>query len=667
MGPYRLYIPVLLMLLLVSACGGGSGDGSVPDASGTARSAGVVGYAGVLDPAQLPVLKQGTTAHQVSSYDRSGGNIDFGDGPMGYSVLYEEGGRFFILDEAGPGIVTRFWLTYFEASAAGEDPTLLVGDVRVEVDGRSEGDVLLRDYFSGSEPEAPFPLAAGPERNSGAYYSYRQIAFRERIRISVSDPLNYYHLGFHRLAPDVFDQWLDSYGDIGAADAREALLAGRRAVAFDRQSTEGELEPGESATVFDLPGPARVTALEIDFEELDAALARDVWISITWDGAAEPQVEAPIAFLFGVPEGGAHDSYPAWASGKGSYGLYLPMPYEESAKIRFENRSTLATVPASRWRLETEPMSADAPAWGYLSARLRISFVGSEDPRDVLVLDARGTGHLVGTVMNKGCDGECLFIGFGLGHFEGDERIFVDESPSPSFHGTGAEDYFNAGLYYLGAPFQLPTHGLTRLVLDPDARGVVNRAAVYRWHVLDPIPFNRRLRFTIEHGPLNDMPVRFESLPFVYLRPEATWRGPVDTIDLSSAADRQQHGYSDAAEVAEVDSSFPGSLPGRRSTNLVRYNLDPIRFRLSVNGASRGIRLRRLLDAAQSGQEALVYVDGTLAGTWLDSDANTFERWRESAFEIEPALTTAKVSIEIRLEPVSEAPFSAARYEAFAY
>ena len=662
------WVLVVFAMVVQVACGGsGSGDvGGAPD--GSPRSAGVLGYASLVDFSQLATLKEGVSAHQVSSYDRSGGNRDFGEGPTGNSVLYEEDGRFFVLDEAGPGIVTRFWMTFFGARAAIDDPTALRGDIHIEVDGQTTTRVLLREYFSGDDPASPFPLASGPDLSGGGYISYRQLPFRERIRISVSNPLDFYQIVCHRLAPDVFDEWVQVYGALDAEQAAAVLSDPPRPVGRDRVHDQVELAPGESATIFALAGPARVVALDLDLDRSFEGERREAWISITWDDAPEPQVSAPIDFLFAVPEGGTIDSFPVRAVSGESYGIYFPMPFETSATVRLENRSRDAVFPRSSWRLSTEALASDAPRWGHFHASLRSSRRAADDPRDVVVLDTRGIGHLVGTVMLKACDGECTFVGFGFGHLEGDERILVDDASSPAFHGTGAEDYFNSGFYYLGGPYQLPTHGNTSFDFVPDAEGFTNRAAVYRWHLTDPIPFNRRLRFTIQHGPVNDMPVRFDSVAFYYRRPHPSWTGPIDRLDLGSAVDRDRHEYEDGvARVEQIESGFPGERSSDLLSHEVRYSDGAIHFRIDVSESARGIRLRRLFDASTGGQVATVFVDGEPAGVWLSSDSNEFHRWGESVFEIPPRMVRGRDFIQLRLEPETGVPFSAALYEAFAY
>jgi hypothetical protein len=101
--------------------------------------------------------------------------------------------------------------------------------------------------------------------------------------------------------------------------------------------------------------------------------------------------------------------------------------------------------------------------------------------------------------------------GRSLGFLEGDERVFVDGETTPSIVGTGTEDYFSAGWYFDTGPRAAPYHGVT--IKDT----LAGRISAYRWHVEDPIPFARSLRFTIEHGATNETRgVDYTSVAFWY-------------------------------------------------------------------------------------------------------------------------------------------------------
>ena len=94
--------------------------------------------------------------------------------------------------------------------------------------------------------------------------------------------------------------------------------------------------------------------------------------------------------------------------------------------------------------------------------------------------------------------------------------IFIDRDDErtwpPDMHGTGSEDYLcqawgmqNVNHQYSGMPYWD----------DPD---YVNKGkvCVYRYHIVDPIPFEKNIRISIEHGHANDRTDDFSSVTYWY-------------------------------------------------------------------------------------------------------------------------------------------------------
>ena len=76
---------------------------------------------------------------------------------------------------------------------------------------------------------------------------------------------------------------------------------------------------------------------------------------------------------------------------------------------------------------------------------------------------------------------------------EGDDFFWVDGEKYPSIEGTGSEDYFNDawGLHVNDAPY----YGVT----VAEGTGLGSRMTAYRWHLVDPVPFQKSLKVEIEH------------------------------------------------------------------------------------------------------------------------------------------------------------------------
>src|SRR5262249_57751809 len=115
--------------------------------------------------------------------------------------------------------------------------------------------------------------------------------------------------------------------------------------------------------------------------------------------------------------------------------------------------------------------------------------------RDMTLLDFRGSGKLVGTVINFGAVGNTL---------EGDPRIYLDDSRTPQIAVTGTEEWGMGGDYWQnGRQVSLPLAGLPSSQDNPPGADR-DGAAEYRFLVADSVPFNRHIVVTWEHGEANE-------------------------------------------------------------------------------------------------------------------------------------------------------------------
>lgn len=189
------------------------------------------------------------------------------------------------------------------------------------------------------------------------------------------------------------------------------------------------------------------------------------------------------------------------------------MPFERSFSVSVQNNGSDAV------RLDVSLTYEAREVDGLLTFgahRNERSMDGSDD--DFEVLDMEGRGHVVGTSMVLCCTGDCSYgLAPRFGHLEGDERIWIDGAQGPQLHGTGSEDYFNSGYYYAGGPYQRPTHGMPYQLDDSRLdNGAFDCTTQYRLHITDPIPFQRSIRFTLEHGPVSDFATYFTSVAYFY-------------------------------------------------------------------------------------------------------------------------------------------------------
>ena len=95
---------------------------------------------------------------------------------------------------------------------------------------------------------------------------------------------------------------------------------------------------------------------------------------------------------------------------------------------------------------------------------------------------------------------------------EGDDMIFIDgESWPPQLHGTGTEDYVNMA-WCPTQEYHAPYHG----IILPGKDNWKDKITYYRYHIQDPVMFEKSVRVTIEHGHNNHRSDDWSSTAYWY-------------------------------------------------------------------------------------------------------------------------------------------------------
>jgi hypothetical protein len=245
--------------------------------------------------------------------------------------------------------------------------------------------------------------------------------------------------------------------------------------------------PGETTVLADLQGPGAITHLWITVADSEFGWPRLLRLRVYYDGSTTPSVDAPLGDFFAVGHGFERPVQSAMVrdSSEGrSRNSYWPMPFRKSCRVTITNEGR-RRVSNLYYHVDWEKLpslSADTP---YFHAHYRQALPSSGGtPYEVLRL--QGRGHYVGTVFSV-LQAEAGWFG------EGDDHFFVDGEPSSSIQGTGTEDYFN------DAWSLHVSEGAFSGVPLAEGTGLGSRMTAYRWHLLDPIPFRKELRFEIEH------------------------------------------------------------------------------------------------------------------------------------------------------------------------
>jgi len=198
--------------------------------------------------------------------------------------------------------------------------------------------------------------------------------------------------------------------------------------------------------------------------------------------------------------------------GKG-FNCWFPMPFSKGARITVENQGQWECEAFyyyidyeehvklegdfgcfhATWNREnpTEGISeADLDNSTWLFKGVNLDGIGN-----YVLLEANGKGHYVGCNVNihNLCETD-LFNWYG----EGDDMIFIDGEKLPSINGTGTENYYGMS-WCPSQEYCAPYHGLP----IPGGKNWSGKITWYRYHILDPVTFEKSIRVTIEHGHAN--------------------------------------------------------------------------------------------------------------------------------------------------------------------
>jgi hypothetical protein len=237
-----------------------------------------------------------------------------------------------------------------------------------------------------------------------------------------------------------------------------------------------------------------------------------ITLRIYWDGCETPGIEVPLADFFAVGQGTPHrvESFPVQVSPTGSLSCYWRMPFAKSARIVISNDNH-NRASGLYWQVdwvELESLPENTP---YFYARYRQEYPAVMG-QDYLLADLEGQGKYVGTVLSVTMAQDGWFG-------EGDDFFYIDGEEIPSLQGTGSEDYFNDAWGY--------RERNSIWFGQPRWQGYEagDCGVCYRWHILDPVGFEKSLKVTIEHkgnctdsedGFFIERPDFFSSVAFWY-------------------------------------------------------------------------------------------------------------------------------------------------------
>jgi len=254
------------------------------------------------------------------------------------------------------------------------------------------------------------------------------------------------------------------------------------------------IAPGETRTLADVRGSGAIQHIWMTL----TGHWRHSILRIYWDDQETPSVECPAGDFFACGWGQyAQISSLAVCVNPGSaFNCYWEMPYRSGFRM------TMTNIAAQEMTLYyqitfTETDVPDDLAYFHAQFR-RVNPLPYKQVYTILD-GVCGQGQYVGTYMAWGVNNNGWWG-------EGEIKFYIDgDDEYPTICGTGTEDYF-CGSYNFDVgkdqggycEFTTPYSGLAQVIRPDGLYRSQMRFGMYRWHITDPIRFERDLRVTIQ-------------------------------------------------------------------------------------------------------------------------------------------------------------------------
>jgi hypothetical protein len=293
------------------------------------------------------------------------------------------------------------------------------------------------------------------------------------------------------LDPSWIDTSLDSRA-VSFENPTGARGAGGQAHRGRKGAPSKLVEAGERVVLADLEGPGTVRHIWLTIPPARPERMRALRLDAYYDGLAEPSISVPVVDFFGCPHGRpvAYDSALVSVHEGRGFNAYVPIPFRRRLRLEFTNESERPTMLYYQLDYTREHELDDGTGYLHVSWRRENPTLQRRD--FTIAAGLRGPGRFLGTSFGVRVVDEGQWYG------EGEVKVYRDgDTDYPTICGTGLEDYVGSAwgigryaAHYAGTPLLVrpPTGGGP----NPDFVGF------YRWHLPDPIVFERELRVTIQ-------------------------------------------------------------------------------------------------------------------------------------------------------------------------
>ena len=224
---------------------------------------------------------------------------------------------------------------------------------------------------------------------------------------------------------------------------------------------------------------------------------RNTILRIYWDDQKQPSVECPVGDFFcsGWQCYNQISSLAVCVNPGSAFNCYWDMPFRKNCRITLENRGDedVTYFYQIDYALTEIPLEC-----AYFHAQFRRTNPLPYKSVYTILDDVRGKGQYVGTYIAWGVNNNGWWG-------EGEIKFYMDgDVEYPTICGTGTEDYF-CGSYDFEDPythdryvsFSTPYTGFHEIRRD-ELYSSQKRFGMYRWHITDPVRFEKDLKITIQ-------------------------------------------------------------------------------------------------------------------------------------------------------------------------
>ena len=267
------------------------------------------------------------------------------------------------------------------------------------------------------------------------------------------------------------------------------------------------IAPGTTVTLADIDGQGAIQQI---WMTIARGRLRHSILRVYWDNQAQPSVECPVGDFFacGWEEFAQVSSLAVCVNPGRAFNCYWEMPFRKRARVTLENRGDEPQTVYYQINYTLTDVPEDC---GYFHAQFRRTNPVPYKQVHSILDGVSGAGQYVGTYMAWGANNNGWWG-------EGEIKFYIDgDGEFLTICGTGTEDYFCGAYNFdphvpwrLGHPgqtggpqsryleFNTPYAGLPQVIRPDGVYRSQQRFGMYRWHIPDPVRFQKDLRVTMQ-------------------------------------------------------------------------------------------------------------------------------------------------------------------------